>query len=216
MNVTTAGHIYLVDDDASIRIALTGTLIRQGYTVNAYASAFEFLEQAMPVTPAVILLDMRMPEQIGVDLQARLISRGWTTPIVFISGESQSDQIVLAMKQGALDFLLKPFSMEQLLKAIQSALEKDRTIHTILTKTLAVQRLYARLTPREREVFEEIVAGKTNKEIASQDGSAPATVKLHRARILTKLGVESLSDLLMLLQDVDMVKLKQDLEHTLT
>lgn len=110
MQASNTGHIYLVDDDASIREALASTLERQGFSVTAYASADEFLKNATPVSPAVLLLDMRMPGQNGADLQADLAQHGWVTPIIFLSGESLPAQIVRAMKQGASDFLLKPFS----------------------------------------------------------------------------------------------------------
>lgn len=198
MQALNSGHIYLIDDDASIRSALASTLERQGFSVKAFESAAEFLKYATPVSPAVLLLDMRMPGQSGVELQADLARHGWTTPIIFISGESLSAQIVQAMKQGASDFLLKPFSMQDLLVAVDRAMDKDREIHAALVRTLAVERLYAALTPREREVFDEMLAGKTNKQIAAGDGSAAATIKLHRARVLSKMQVDSVADLIAL------------------
>ena len=208
MQSSNAGHIYLVDDDASIRSALAGTLERQGYSVTPYASAAEFLQHATPVSPAVVLLDMRMPGQSGVELQADLIRHGWTTPIVFISGESLPAQIVQAMKQGAGDFLLKPFSMQDLLAAVDRALEQDRATHAVLIKTLAVGKLYDTLTPRERVVFDAMLAGKTNKQIAADDGSAAATIKLHRARVLAKMQVDSVAKLIALTSDISISALK--------
>jgi len=219
MQVHSAGHIYLVDDDASIRSALANTLERQGFSVTPYASAAEFLQHATPVSPAVVLLDMRMPGQSGVDLQADLASHGWTTPIIFISGESLPAQIVQAMKQGAIDFLLKPFSIQALLVAVEQALERDRATHQVLIKKLAVEKLYATLTPREREVFEAIIEGKTNKQIAESDGSAPATIKLHRSRVLSKMKVESAAALIALTNDIDISALRLcifDVKHPLT
>ena len=203
MQVLSAGHIYLVDDDASIRSALAGTLERQGLSVTPYPSATEFLKHATPVSPAVIVLDMRMPGQSGVELQAELTHHGWTTPIIFISGESLPAQIVQAMKQGAGDFLLKPFSMQDLLTAVDRALEQDRAAHTVLIKARAVEKLYVTLTRREREVFDAIIAGKTNKQVADGDGSAAATIKLHRARVLSKMQVNSVADLIVLTSEVD-------------
>ena len=218
MQVLSAGHIYLVDDDASIRSALAGTLERQGFSVTTYASAAEFLQHATPVSPSVVLLDMRMPGQSGVEVQADLKRHGWTTPIIFISGESLPAQIVQAMKQGASDFLLKPFSMHALLAAVAQALEKDRATHEVLVRTLAVEKLYASLTPREREVLEAIIEGKTNKEIAASDGSAPATIKLHRSRVLSKMQVESAAELISLTSGIDMSALRLrilDVKHPL-
>ena len=219
MQVLSAGHIYLVDDDASIRSALAGTLERQGFSVNSYASAAEFLQHATPVSPSVVLLDMRMPGLSGIECQAELMNHGWTTPIIFISGESLPAQIVQAMKQGASDFLLKPFSMQALLVAVERALERDREIHERLVRTLAVEKLYASLTPREREVFEAIIAGKTNKEIAEVDGSAAATIKLHRSRVLSKMQVESAAKLIALTSDIDISTFSLrslDVKHPLT
>ena len=207
----TTGHIYLVDDDASIRAALTSTLERQGYSVNAYEDTPTFLKHSTPVSPAVVLLDMLMPGQNGLEAQASLTQSGWTTPVIFISGESLPDQIVQAMKQGASDFLLKPFSMQELLLTIERCLEKDRILHGALTKTLALQKLYSRLTPRERAVFEQVIQGKSNKQIAQEHGSAAATVKLHRARVLAKMQVDSLAALLTMLTSVDLVQMKQPL-----
>ena len=208
MQALKAGHIYLVDDDASIRSALAGTLERQGYSVTPYASATEFLQHATPVSPAVIVLDMRMPGQNGAELQAELSHHGWTTPIIFVSGESLPAQIVQAMKQGASDFLLKPFSMQDLLTAVDRALAQDRTTHSVLIKARAVEKLYLTLTPREREVFEAIIAGKTNKQVADADGSAAATIKLHRARVLSKMQVDSAADLIALTSEIDLSAIK--------
>jgi FixJ family two-component response regulator len=211
MQALTTGHIYLVDDDASIRHALAGTLERQGYSVTPYESAAAFLQHATPVSPAVLLLDMRMPGQSGVELQADLTRHGWTTPIIFISGESLPGQIVQAMKQGAGDFLLKPFSIQDLLAAVDQALEKDRATHEVLSKTRAIEKLYGTLTPREREVFDEIIVGKTNKQIATDDGSAAATIKLHRARVLSKMQVDSVAELIALTSDIPVSALKTKL-----
>ncbi len=219
MQVETAGHIYLVDDDASVRSALTGMLERQGFSVNAYASADEFLKHATRVSPAVLLLDMRMPKQNGADLQRDLAKHGWTTPTIFISGESLPAQIVQAMKQGASDFLLKPFSMQELLTAVDQALEKDRADHSLFMKARAVEKLYATLTPREREVFDAIIVGKTNKQIATADGSAAATIKLHRSRVLAKMQVDSVSALIDLISDIDISALRLrrlNVKHPLT
>ena len=208
MQALKAGHIYLVDDDASIRSALASTLERQGYSVTPYASAAEFLQNATPVSPAVIVLDMRMPGQSGAELQADLSRHGWTTPIIFVSGESLPAQIVQAMKQGASDFLLKPFSMQELLTAVDRALAQDRTTHSVLIKARAVEKLYLTLTPREREVFEAIIAGKTNKQVAAEDGSAAATIKLHRARVLSKMQVDSVAELIALTSEIDISAFK--------
>ena len=123
------------------------------------------------------------------------------------------------MKQGASDFLLKPFSMQELLTAVDQALEKDRANHALFIKTLAVEKRYATLTPREREVFDAIIVGKTNKQIATADGSAAATIKLHRSRVLAKMQVGSVSALIDLLSDIDISALRLrslNVKHPLT
>lgn len=204
MNHQTLGHIYLIDDDASIRRALTGTLDKLGFTVSAFEDATTFLKTATPVSPSVILLDMRMPGKSGVEVQAELLKTGWSTPIIFISGESLPAQIVQAMKQGASDFLLKPFSMEDLLRIITAGMDRDRAQQSLLTRALSAKQRLKSLTPREKEVCAEMISGRSNKEIAQASDSAASTVKLHRARILKKMEVESLGDLIALLKDIDL------------
>jgi len=199
------GHIYLIDDDASIRRALTGTLEPLGYSVSVFEAPDEFLRGAVPISPAVILLDMRMPGKSGVEVQAELLANKWRTPIIFISGESLPAQIVRAMKQGAADFLLKPFSMESLLRAIDSGLAKDTEQHAMLLRSLNIQQRYALLTPREKEVCREIISGRSNKEIAESSGSAAATIKLHRARVLNKMQAKSLSDLIAMFEGTNLM-----------
>ena len=205
----TLGHIYLIDDDASIRRALLGTLDKLGFTVNAYENAATFLKTATPVSPAVILLDMRMPGKSGIEVQTELLATGWKTPIVFISGESLPTQIVQAMKQGAADFLLKPFSMDELLSTITAAMDRDRIQQDLLLRALTVKQRLKTLTPREKVICAEMVSGRSNKEIAQASESAASTVKLHRARVLKKMQVESLGDLIALLKDIDLEQLSQ-------
>ncbi len=207
MNKSSLGHIYLVDDDPSIRRALAGTLERLGYTVNAYEDPVHFLRDAIPVSPSAILMDMRMPGKSGVEIQAEMLEHKWMTPIIFISGESLPAQIIQAMKQGAVDFLLKPFSMESLLRAIGSALQKDVEMHNALQQKLSVQERFALLTPREKVICAEMVSGRSNKEIANASGSAAATVKLHRARVLSKMKARALSDLIELFENINIAEL---------
>lgn len=206
-----SGHIYLIDDDASIRSALTGTLSRLGYSVSAYEAPEYFLKDAVPISPAVVLLDMHMPGKSGVEAQAELIANKWCTPIIFISGESLPAQIICAMKQGAADFLLKPFSMESLLRAVDSGLAKDTEQHALLLHSLNIQERYEQLTPREKEICCEIVSGRSNKEIAELNGSAAATVKLHRARVLGKMRAKSLSDLIAMFEGTNLLATDKNL-----
>lgn len=204
-DTSVSGHIYLIDDDASIRRALSGTLERLGYSVSVYEAPDAFLRGAVPVSPAVVLLDMRMPGKSGVEVQAELIANNWSTPIIFISGESLPAQIVRAMKQGAADSLLKPFSMESLLRAVDNGLAKDAELHALLLHSRNLQQRYDLLTPREKEVCADILSGRSNKEIAEISSSAAATIKLHRARVLNKMQAKSLSDLIAMFEGTDLL-----------
>jgi FixJ family two-component response regulator len=204
MTAGTLGHVYLVDDDPSIRRALKSSLTELGYTVNEYESSKAFLTDAVPISPAVVLLDMRMPAQPGIETQATLAKHGWQTPVIFISGESLAPQIVTAMKQGAIDFLFKPFSMQELLQAIERGIALDRQLHAQSVRLTTAKARFALLTPRESEVCIEMLSGRSNKEIASLSGSAAATIKLHRSRVLTKMQVKSLSALIALCEGVNL------------
>ena len=195
------GHVYLIDDDPSIRRSLAFSLSSERYSIQTFDSPASFLRDALPITPAVILLDIRMPEMSGLTLQSEMKRKGRETPIIFISGESQPSEIIEAMKQGAVDFLLKPFGLETLLQAVDIALQKDKFQQAQKTSALNVQERFMRLTEKEREVCRWMVKGYGNKEIANLNGSAPATVKLHRSRVLEKMGCSSLPELLHMAMD---------------
>lgn len=188
-------HVYVIDDDEVVAATLAKTLSRLGYTTEVYQDPLVFLRNSMPVSPAVILLDMRMPALSGVELQQRLKDIGRKTPIVFISGEFQTSEIILAMKQGALDFLLKPFNLADLLEAIELGLKKDNDLSALVSQQLSLQARYASLTPREKEVCGLLAQGCLSKKIAVDLGITNATVKLHKARILEKLQMTSMQQL---------------------
>jgi FixJ family two-component response regulator len=193
--MTKAGHIYLVDDDESMRTSMLRMLKDLGYIVEGFSSAAAFLEHSMPVAPAVILLDMQMPDVTGLDLQEKLLKLGRKTPIVFVSGQSHPHQIVKSLKQGAVDFLFKPFNLEDLLKAIADALEHDRRQLKRVSKEVETKKDFATLTPREKEVCFWLVKGLLNKDIAVKLGTTDATIKVHKARVMDKMNVESLQTL---------------------
>jgi FixJ family two-component response regulator len=197
------GHVYLIDDDPSIRRSLAFSLSSIRYSIQTFDSPASFLRDALPITPAVILLDIRMPEMTGLALQHEMKLKGRETPIVFISGESQPSEIIEAMKQGAVDFLLKPFGLDVLLKAIDLALQKDKVQQAKKTSALNIQDRFMRLTDKEREVCRWMIRGYGNKDIANLNGSAPATVKLHRSRVLEKMGCTSLPELMDMAVDPD-------------
>jgi FixJ family two-component response regulator len=193
--MTKVGHIYLIDDDESMRISLSRMLKDVGYIVEDFSSAVTFLENSVPVAPAVILLDMQMPDMTGLDLQEKLIELGRKTPIVFVSGQSHPHQIVKSLKRGALDFLFKPFNLEDMLKAVADALEFDRRQLKRVSKEVETKKDYASLTPREKEVCFWLVKGLLNKDIAVKLGTTDATIKVHKARVMDKMNVESVQAL---------------------
>ena len=189
--MTKAGHIYLIDDDESMRVSLSRMLRELGYLVDDYASAKVFMEKSVPVSPAVILLDMQMPDMTGLDLQEQLLKYGRKTPIVFVSGQSHPHQIVQGLKKGALDFLFKPFNLEELLKAVADAIDFDVRQLKRVSLDVETKRDYESLTPREREVCAWLVKGLLNKDIADKLGTTDATIKVHKARVMDKMHVDS-------------------------
>jgi FixJ family two-component response regulator len=193
--MTKAGHIYLIDDDESMRISLSRMLRELGYLVEDYASARVFIEKSLPVSPAVILLDMQMPDMTGLDLQEQLQKYGRKTPIVFVSGQSHPHQIVQGLKKGALDFLFKPFNLEELLKAVADAIDFDGKQLKRVSMDVETKREYESLTPREREVCTWLVKGLLNKDIAVKLGTTDATIKVHKARVMDKMHVDSVQNL---------------------
>ena len=193
--MTKVGQIYLIDDDDSMRASLTRMLREVGYLVDDYASALNFLEKSVPVSPAVILLDMQMPDMTGIDLQEKLIQLGRKTPIVFVSGQSHPHQIVRGLKKGAVDFLFKPFNLEDMLKAVADAIEIDRRQLKRVSVDIETKREYESLTPREREVCTWLVEGLLNKDIAVKLGTTDATIKVHKARVMSKMHVDSVQSL---------------------
>jgi FixJ family two-component response regulator len=193
--MTKVGHIYLIDDDESMRISLSRMLRELGYLVDDYASAQTFLEKSVPVAPAVILLDMQMPDINGLDLQEKLFKLGRKTPIVFVSGQSHPHQIVQGLKKGALDFLFKPFNLEELLQAVADALDFDSRQLKRVSLDVETKRHYESLTPREREVCAWLVKGLLNKDIAVKLGTTDATIKVHKARVMDKMHVDSVQTL---------------------
>jgi hypothetical protein len=201
---TYLGHVLVIDDDASIRRSITTLLTRAGYDVTSYESADAFLQNPILPLPCVILLDMRMPGTLGVDLQAKLQTASHLVPIVFASGDSRSEEIIRAMKQGAMDFLLKPFTPQALLDVLQRATQ--RAVDA-LQHVQRLDQLKARLkclTAREFEVCRAIVRGYTNQQIAELNGGAAATVKIHRSRVLSKLRLQALPDLIQLLDGLEL------------
>jgi FixJ family two-component response regulator len=190
-----SGHVYLVDHDASVRASLSRMLQEFGYNVHDFASAKVFIEHSVPISPAVILLDMQMSDMTGLDLQEELVRIGRKTPIVFISGQNHPQQIVKSLKKGVLDFLFKPFNLEDLLSSAADAIEFDRRQLKRVSKYVEVKHYFATLTPREKEVCHLLVQGLLNKDIAVPLGATDASIKFHKARVMEKMRTDSLQAL---------------------
>ena len=187
--------MFVVDDDASVRGALARLLHSAGYQTEAFASAEGFLAQGRFDAPGCILLDVRMPGLNGLELQEALAAADQQLPIVFITGYGDVPMSVRAMKAGAEDFLPKPFDDEELLKAVARALNKSQREQNERTEAVEIRRRLSSLTPREREVLCHVVAGQLNKQIAVDLSIAEKTIKVHRARVMEKMGASSLAGL---------------------
>jgi FixJ family two-component response regulator len=188
-------HIFLIDDDASMRKAISRVLNEHGYLVEEFSSGESFLENLKERSPAVILLDMEMPRINGIEIQRRLILRGIKTPIIFVSGHSHQQQIVDSMKYGAIDFIFKPFQLDNLLLVISKAIQKDEKNYWLLQEEKEIVKAYKTLTKREKEVCRFLINGLLSKQIAKELEISNATVKVHKGRVMEKLKVNSLQDL---------------------
>jgi FixJ family two-component response regulator len=189
--------VFLVDDDAAVRDALTLFLDAAGLPVAGYPTAEAFFDIYKPEMPGCLVLDIRMPGMSGLEAQETLSIRKIGLPIIFISGHGDVPSSVKALKSGALDFLEKPFKNEQLLDRIREALAIDARRREEHVQKSAFRERCERLTPREAEVMKLMVVGKSNKQIAAKLGLSHRTVEIHRARVMEKMEVESLPDLVM-------------------
>lgn len=200
------GLVHVVDDDESFRTAIARRLKLAGYDVETYASAQELLDFAPDDGQAgCILLDVRIPGLSGPDLQTRLIASGSTLPIIFLTGHADTPTTVRAIKAGAEDFLTKPISSEQLIEAIERALAHQRTASAQRGKFETFRAHLARLTQRERQVFDLIVRGRINKQIAFELGTTERTVKAHRHQVMEKMQVHSLAELVSIAERLGML-----------
>ncbi len=204
MNPSTCGHVYVVDDNPDIRFYLTDLLRQMGYSIEGYDSAQAFLQQSIDIFPAVLVLDVRMPGMSGVDLQEKMKSLGRHTPIIFISGESESEEIIRAMKGLPIEFLWKPFQIQDLIDAIDRGLAADGANRQDFIQKNEIRRKWLALSARERDVFVLMLAGHTNKGISERLDILPDTAKKHRANILQKMQVPHLADLMALCKGLDM------------
>jgi len=187
--------VLIVDDDAMVREAIKSLVRSIGLPVLSFASAAEFLRAKLPDVPKCLILDVRMPGQSGLDLHRQLVEANHDIPTVFISGHGDIPMTVRAMKQGAMEFLTKPVRGQDLLDAVQNALERDRVLRKDQAEFESIRRRFESLTPRETEVLNLVVAGFLNKQIADQLGTSELTVKTHRAHVMEKTQADSLASL---------------------
>ncbi len=191
-------HVFLVDDDDALRDGIADLLCVVGYQVYKWSDGAAFLADIPRVAPAVLITDMRMPGLSGVELHAELLRLGRTMPVIYISGESTVAQSIQAMKLGAMEFLVKPFGREELLRAVATSLEKDRQQMQHLIKAARVAQARAQLSPREVQVHELMLKGYNNREIMDALQISLPTAKQYKAEVMRKLAVRSLSELISL------------------
>jgi FixJ family two-component response regulator len=194
--------VFVVDDDSSMREALIDLITSVGLLVEAFKSASEFLERRRPDAPTCLVLDVRLPGLSGLDLQRELVRTEAPIPIIFITGHGDIPMSVRAIKEGAVEFLAKPFRDQDLLDAIQHALEIDRAARRERTMVTEVRRRYESLTKREREVMTLVVSGLLNKQIAGELGSSEVTVKMHRGQVMRKMKAQSLVQLIRMAEKI--------------
>ncbi|QDD88531.1 response regulator transcription factor [Pseudomonas oryzihabitans] len=195
--------VHLVDDDASVRAALEDLLASVGLTTHSYVSAADFLDRARFDVPACLVLDVRMPGMNGLDLQQELQRRELALPIIFITGHGDIPMSVRAMKQGALEFLTKPFRDQDLLDAIDQALRKAQETHAQRAQLQELQARVETLNDGERAVLARVVTGLLNKQIAAQLGVSEITVKVRRAALMRKLQAGSLAELVKMVERLE-------------
>jgi FixJ family two-component response regulator len=194
--------VFVVEDDSSMREALTDLITSVGLLVEPFKSAREFLERRRLDAPGCLVLDVRLPGLSGLDLQRELVRTEAPIPIIFITGHGDIPMSVRAIKEGAVEFLAKPFRDQDLLDAIQHALEIDRAARQERSMVAEVRRRYESLTKREREVMKLVVSGLLNKQIAGELGSSEVTVKMHRGQVMRKMKAQSLVQLVRMAEKI--------------
>ncbi len=196
--MATEPTVFVIDDEPSVRKSLQRLLRAAGFRVEAFPSAREFLAQGGDKAWGCLVLDIQMPEVNGLELQQLLGEKECALPIIFITGHGDVPTSVRAMKAGAIDFLSKPFDQKDLLEAVNRALVKARRETGEQEAAHGARARLAMLTPREHEVLLQVIAGRMNKQIAADLGTAEKTIKVHRGRVMHKMGVQSVADLVRL------------------
>jgi len=197
----TTSTVFVVDDDDAVRRSLSLLLQSAGLSVEHFASAREFLDRYDPYCPGCVVLDVRMPEMTGLELQEYLNVHGAILPVIFITGHGDVPMAVEAMRHGAFDFLQKPFVDQDLLDTVRRAVNQDRGNRVRLQEHDAIKERLVSLTPREREILDLVTSGKPNKVMAAQLGVSQRTVEIHRARVMEKMCAGSLAQLVRMVME---------------
>ena len=194
--------VFVVDDDPAVLKSLSRLLRSARLDVATFSSPRQYLEQHDPCAPGCLVLDLAMPGLNGLELQKTLAAKSSALPIIFLTGHGDIPMSVQAMKRGALDFLTKPVNDDDLLRAIHLAIEKDRLLRQTRAEVAEIEQRLATLTPREREVLEHVISGQLNKQTAAELGTVEKTIKVHRARVMEKMKVQSVAELVRLAERV--------------